>query len=453
MTKLKGLSSFIDGPEVDHKFKTRITKEQVGLDQVDNTSDKDKPISDAAAKALQEEAHQRVLGDDLLLNWIKIAVKLDSVDKSVKIIQKVFTDSDYTPTDLSVNIDNKSIFRDEDTGQLYIDATTNGIDIADTIKVAGGPLAEALNKAGITRIDKDISMQDLLVQLFTKEIYPTEIFEEATVSNSITVPTFNMQNQVLEVNSVITIPACDSTVTTYSSTARTLSGLIYGYSEDGITRVDNTTISSNVMDINLVDDYILTRTIKGIPETQKGTNVSLAATNMTVDKGPNTIVISIIGAKAVGSVAAIPSVYKYSNLDNILESQKTAEYIANHIVAPDAPSNSETVVVTGVYPIYATTDNISTLTKQALTSSAIVELALVADSDTESTRFALQKDEIISSIQIYNTISNSYIDYPISNFKQTAIIQASGEIDTEYILYTRNEGSKMGSNKFKITLK
>ena len=98
------------------------------------------------------------MGDDLLLNWIKIAVKLDSVDKSIKIIQKVFTDSDYTPTDLSVNIDNKSIFRDEDTGQLYIDATTNGIDIADTIKVAGGPLAEALNKAGITRIDKDISM-------------------------------------------------------------------------------------------------------------------------------------------------------------------------------------------------------------------------------------------------------------------------------------------------------
>ena len=453
MTKLKGLSSFIEGPEVDHKFKTRITKEQVGLDQVDNTSDKDKPISDAAAKALQEEMYQRVLGDDLLLNWIKIAVKLASTDKSVNIVQKVFTDSDYTPTDLSVNIDNESIFRDEDTGQLYIDASTNGIDIADVIRVAGGPLAEALNRAGITRIEKGISMQDLLVQLFTKEIYPTEVFEEATVSNSISVPTFNISNQVLEVNSIVTIPACSNTITTYSSTARTLSGLTYGYSEDGITRINGTIITNEVTDVNLIGNYIITRTIKDVPETQEGTNVSLAATNMTVDKGPNTIVLSITGAKAVGSVAAIPSVYKYSNLDNISESQKTTEYTTDSISAPSAPSNSETIIVTGVYPIYATTDNISILTKQVITSSTIIELALVADSDTESTRFALQKDETISSIQIYNTISNSYIDYPISNFRQTAITQVSGGVHTEYILYTRDEGSKMGSNKFKITLK
>lgn len=105
MTKLKGLSSFIEGPEVDHKFKTRITKEQVGLDQVDNTSDKDKPISDAAAKAIQEEAYQRVIGDTLLSKQLKTAVQLNSTDKSINIIQRVFTDDEYAPTDLSVNID------------------------------------------------------------------------------------------------------------------------------------------------------------------------------------------------------------------------------------------------------------------------------------------------------------------------------------------------------------
>ena len=452
MTKLKGLSSFIEGPEVDHKFKTRITKEQVGLDQVDNTSDKDKPISDAAAKALQEEAYQRVIGDALLSKQLKTAVQLNSTDKSINIIQRVFTDDEYVPTDLSVNIDNKSIFRDEN-GQLYVDVTTNGIDVADTIQVSGGPLAEALNKAGITTINKDISMQELLVQLFTKEIYPTEVFKEATISNSIAVPPFNVSNQILEVNSSIAIPAITSNTCAYWSTPRTLSGLTYGYSIDGITKIDNTTITNNVTDYSLVGDYILTRTIKGVSETQKGSSAFLGATTMTVDKGSNLITISFTGPKTTGTVAAIPSVYKYSNLSTISESQKTNNYAATTISTAKAPSASKDITITGVYPVYATTDNISTLTKQAITSNKTIELTLVADSDTEYTRFALQKDEVISGVQVYNTISKSYEDYPISNFKQFSSTQVSGGVNTEYILYVRNEGSKTGSNKFKITLK
>ena len=111
MTKLKGLSSFIEGPEVPHKFKTKITKDQVGLDQVDNTSDMDKPISIAVQKALQEEAYQRSLGDTHWGEVIDIKSQLQSTDNSINVVMGKWEDSKWVITNISVNIDRDTLIQ------------------------------------------------------------------------------------------------------------------------------------------------------------------------------------------------------------------------------------------------------------------------------------------------------------------------------------------------------
>lgn len=338
-------------------------------------------------------------------------------------------------------------------GLSFVGGKTNKIETTEVIQVSGGPLASLLNNAGITSISKDTNLQDLLVQLFTKEIYPSVSYKEATVSNSIAVPTFNLSNQTVEVNTIINIPSCTSTTTSSSSSARTLSGLTYGYSIDGVTKNTSTSISKSVSNITLSGDYSMTRSIKGVNETKSGSSISFDASSLTATEGSNVVKLSITGAKASGKVEEIPPVYKYSNLGKISESQKTNSYAAATISASSAPSNSKTVTITGVYPIYATTSSISTLTKQSLTTSKTIELALVSDSDTEATRFALQKDEEISSISIYNSLSAKWDDYSFSNFKQSTIACLSGGVETDYILYTRDEGDKVGSSIFKIILK
>lgn len=332
-------------------------------------------------------------------------------------------------------------------------STTSDIDIIEDIPVAGGPLANLLNQAGITTIDKDTNMQELLMSLFTKEIYPTYSYKEATITAKISTPSLGVSTTVMEVNTSVTLPAIANSTTTTTATQRIISGLSYGYSEDSTTKNTATSIGKSVENISLNGNYSMTRTIQGQATTKSGASITFDASTMTVTKGSNTVSLSITGAKASGTVAEIPSVYKYSNLGKVSDSEKTDAHAEATISAASTPTASKTVTITGVYPIYATTDSISELKKQALTTSKTFELSLIADSDTEAQRFALQKDEEIASIQAYNTVAKQYDNYDISLFKTSTTTLKSGDTDIEYTLYTRNEGSKVGATTFKITLK
>lgn len=329
-------------------------------------------------------------------------------------------------------------------------STTSDIDIIEDIPVAGGPLANLLNQAGITTIDKDTNMQELLMSLFTKEIYPTYSYKEATITAKISTPSLGVSTTVMEVNTSVTLPAIANSTTTTTATQRIISGLSYGYSEDSTTKNTATSIGKSVENISLNGNYSMTRTIQGQATTKSGASITFDASTMTVTKGSNTVSLSITGAKASGTVAEIPSVYIYSNLGNISEDHKTMTKEAATIVS-NTPSASTSATITGVYPVYATTVDLNTLTKQSLTSSKTYEFELVA-SDTTYAGFAIQQDEVISSIKIWNDLSSSYEEYSTTNFIQSSTTQESGGIDTPYTLYTRNEG-KVGKNKFKVTLK
>lgn len=437
-----------------------VTKDVEGAETIPVYNDSSlKSVELVDEKPSETEGEAATKGQFLKFTYI-LADATESVkylDVSKFLVEEEFADglqvSDAGVVSLKIK-ENETALAVDENGLSFEGTETDLVDVKEDITVAGGPLADLYYKAyGKTTISKDTNMQDLLVSLFTKEIYPTESYKEATVSNSIAVPTFDLANQVVEVNASVAIPACDSTTTTYTSTDRVLSGLTNGYSEDGTTKVDATSISKSVDNIALSGDYSVTRSIQGTDETKTGASVSFDATTLTAVKGSNVVKLSITGAKASGTVAEIPSVYKYSNLGKVSDSEKTDAHTEATISAASTPTASKTVTITGVYPIYATTDSISELKKQALTTSKTFELSLIADSDTEAQRFALQKDEEIASIQAYNTVAKQYDNYDISLFKTSTTTLKSGDTDTEYTLYTRNEGSKVGATTFKITLK
>ncbi len=94
-----------------------------------------------------------------------------------------------------INGDGTKYLSDDGTYKLIVADTTETVKTTDEILVAGGPLADLLNKAGINSISSDTSMQDLFISLFTKELWPTNlVFKEGTVSAAIAAPSFTLSS-------------------------------------------------------------------------------------------------------------------------------------------------------------------------------------------------------------------------------------------------------------------
>lgn len=106
-----------------------------------------------------------------------------------------------------INGDGTKYLSDDGTYKLIVADTAETVKTTDEILVAGGPLADLLNKAGINSISSDTSMQDLFISLFTKELWPTNLaFKEGTVSAAITAPSFTLSStNLVEVGATVTI--------------------------------------------------------------------------------------------------------------------------------------------------------------------------------------------------------------------------------------------------------
>ena len=112
------LSTSVNGNDIpiyDNSLELELTKETVGLDKVDNNSDKEKPISDAAQVELNKKANQSDIGDlttltttskDSLVNAINEleAKQVPVATDTVKGIISVPLGSDILNTDGSLTI-------------------------------------------------------------------------------------------------------------------------------------------------------------------------------------------------------------------------------------------------------------------------------------------------------------------------------------------------------------
>ena len=342
--------------------------------------------------------------------------------------------------------------------QELIEDTTETIKTTDAIPVAGGPLADLLDKAGINSISPDTSMQDLFVSLFTKELWPTNlVFKEGTVSAAIAAPSFTLSNTgLVEVGATVTIGKTTLSAATMSTTARTYSGFTYGYSSSNDNTKDssNTTITVNASNVALNSvNYTMKRTTNGsVENATANTNhaqVTLDSKTFKAIEGTNTVKVDITGPTANATFASMPVYYACSNLGKTNEEHKT-EPKDTTTKTSTIPSNSKTLNVTGVYPYYTNKDNITAFAKLPLTTNKTLDVTFVAETASNKHTFKLPSKFNVTKITLLNTLSGQYENYDVSRFSvttETIDVQGTG---TQYKVYTRNDGTN-GSSSFKIT--
>lgn len=354
--------------------------------------------------------------------------------------------------------DGNKYLTDNGNYQELIEDTTETIKTTDAIPVAGGPLADLLNKAGINSISPDTSMQDLFVSLFTKELWPTNlVFKEGTVSAAIAAPSFTLSNTgLVEVGATVTIGKTTLSAATMSTTARTYSGFTYGYSSSNDNTKDssNTTITVNASNAALNSvNYTMKRTTNGsVENATANTNpaqVTLDSKTFKAIEGTNTVKVDITGPTANATFASMPVYYACSNLGKTSEEHKSVakDTITN---TSSTPSNSKTLNVTGVYPYYTNKDNITTFAKLGLTTNKTLDVTFVAETASNKHAFKIPAKFNVTKITLLNTLSGKYEDYSVSRFSVTTeTINVQGT-DVQYKVYTRNDGTN-GSSSFKIT--
>lgn len=354
--------------------------------------------------------------------------------------------------------DGNKYLTDNGNYQELIEDTTETIKTTDAIPVAGGPLADLLNKAGINSISPDTSMQDLFVSLFTKELWPTNLaFKEGTVSAAITAPSFTLSStNLVEVGATVTIGKTTLSVATMSTTARTYSGFTYGYSStnDNTKDSSNTTITVNASNAALNSvNYTMKRTTNGsVENATANTNpaqVTLDSKTFKAIEGTNTVKVDITGPTANATFASMPVYYACSNLGKTSEEHKS---VAKDTITKTSstPSNSKTLNVTGVYPYYTNKDNITTFAKLALTTNKTLDVTFVAETASNKHAFKIPAKFNVTKITLLNTLSGKYEDYSVSRFSVTTeTIDVQGT-NVQYKVYTRNDGTN-GSSSFKIT--
>lgn len=354
--------------------------------------------------------------------------------------------------------DGNKYLTDNGNYQELIEDTTETIKTTDAIPVAGGPLADLLNKAGINSISPDTSMQDLFVSLFTKELWPTNlVFKEGTVSAAIAAPSFTLSNTgLVEVGATVTIGKTTLSAATMSTTARTYSGFTYGYSSanDNTKDSSNTTITVNASNAALNSvNYTMKRTTNGsVENATANTNpaqVTLDSKTFKAIEGTNTVKVDITGPTANATFASMPVYYACSNLGKTSEEHKS---VAKDTITKTSstPSNSKTLNVTGVYPYYTNKDNITAFAKLALTTNKTLDVTFVAETASNKHAFKIPAKFNVTKITLLNTLSGKYEDYSVSRFSVTTeTINVQGT-NVQYKVYTRNDGTN-GSSSFKIT--
>lgn len=336
---------------------------------------------------------------------------------------------------------------------------TDKVFVVDTIPVAGGPLSDLLNKAGITEISKDDDLQTVLMNLFTKEIYPTNlVFTEGTIKSTVPAPNMTINKSgLIEVGTVITVSAITIAAGNKTTTDRKYSGFTYGYSltNDNVRDSANTSVNVPATDIqNGAESYKLSRTINGsVVSATDNTNpaeVTIESTTFEAIEGLNTVKADVTGITHSCKFAAMPVYYACSNLGKTNENNKSAAKDENTITSA-VPTNTTNRTVTAVYPYFTNADNNEVIAKEPLTTNHYMNAIEFVDEGPNKHTFKIPAKFTVTKIEILNTLSGKYEDYDLSNFTITEeSIQVQGK-NVAYKVYTRNDSGFNGATSFNIT--
>lgn len=257
------------------------------------------------------------------------AVDSDPVAEGVQIKVNYLKVDDIAPTytsDGNIGITDNNV--------LYVEKIpTAKTKVTDEIPVAGGPLADLLNKAGITSISKDTDMQALLFQLFCKEMWPTLddiTFNEGSISCTMSQPSFTLEseNGTVEVGTLVSVGEGTISAASPSVSNRGFNGFEYGYSfeDDNAKDSSNKAIYAAVKTAATLstDNYTLERKYSGFVGMSPATatpsvdasTVKVSAEQAMVGEGTCTVTLTTTGPSASITFDAMPSYYACSNVGN-----------------------------------------------------------------------------------------------------------------------------------------
>ena len=228
-----------------------------------------------------------------------------TVEEILKFVSKPYTDG------------NGITITETETSKV-IASNTNARTVGD-ITIAGGPI----NATGIfegNKIPKGTSVQEILTKLLCKEIFPN-----AATKPTISVSASGAPSGLKEINSTVTIPA----FTTSTNAGH------FNPSPNG-------THTQPVTGSNFSNIKFTTKTTSGFTNYDVATNAPsvVQQTGITVSEGTNSVTCKVTGEYSK------PTGIPVTNLGN----QATG---ATYTFTAGTATNSTTVSVTGVYPIYS----------------------------------------------------------------------------------------------------
>ena len=250
-----------------------------------------------------------------------------------------------------------------------------GSDInIDELKTSTKKLSAPITVAGLSSSLGNISngktyttdntVEDILRDLLCKEIYPPVSLltsnpelsfgglKNASASN---------HSSIMKVGSVLNLNAVSLGAASITSGYRRGSGFSYGYSEgnDGTKDGDNNPPSVYATNVSLVGSYSLTETYSpssiGTTRTVKSSSdcadVKFSVGTVKIGLGRNTITISATSPSGTYTHPEYPEYFVISNLGNTNSNEKLSK-ASETTKTLSSKSDSKTISVTGVYPVY-----------------------------------------------------------------------------------------------------
>ena len=334
---------------------------------------------------------------------------------------------------------------------------TSATTTTKAITVEGGPLANDITETGEEwpfatvngnrTIPAGTDIQTILEKLFLKEKWATPttpVPATLTVSVTAPTPTFSASSKsgsLVEVGDTITVNKITANAVSVGGTKTTsVSGFTYGYSKADDNTKDSAATSVSVTRANPVankdDKYSMTVTPFGMT----GTSVppitdNATASNVTCDSfkgravyGENKVTVSETGIGYTAQVPELPVYYACSNVGNTHDSQGTTKpstKVKATTLSADAPSDSQSASLKGVYAIYST----GTLYSGGFTTSEQDAAAYNAQSEFEKFSCATSGDNAyvltrlaLTDLTNGTTAFYGYIGFGTDNDKVNKII-------------------------------
>ena len=318
-----------------------------------------------------------------------------------------------------------------DLSSLNVNDTTSTVTVSNQIQVTGTPLADIFNACGVDNIDPGKNLQDLLVELLCKEVWP-EAISITNPSASITFKDVTSTNAGKTYEVGETVEATASLAVSPISVSKVdakVDNLAYGYKLTSDGALEKDTLYTVPTVVNFAEGTVDISYNGGVDTSSAGDNKSFA-----VIQTPQNYTFSYSNDGI--------TLYPASNLGNTKEDNK--QTIASVNESPAIGTKSTTINYKVKYKYYigtATTDPTDKTTLQNLIklTGLSTNNEFLANSGTTT---------IVNEKTIVKTDGNSlYIaipkSYTISSIKSSLGADVSGTLSATDITYVTNNDYKL----------